>query len=403
MFRYQSAYELQVQIDDVYACLGNCPGCVLSSLERATQQPDMDSETLDLALARIAEYIPHLDGLNKMNITYAIADHLLMPEGYVETIYAKAVQMMRAAGLDLPDCQVAFTTSLVGKHDAVLARLQTLAHTLDQVPLLPIVVLDPAKLYAKKFGDRYKDLIAQTKILFGQVDLAINLSDDAVQRISPQEFHDFAAVHQFGEVVINWTPTPDNMAYTAANMALLADWLIALDRIIRAENRISANYRDVMKGAIYSQLQQTPDLQQTTFAKVVQQDLEEVIRKSFEIDHHGHLYAKFDAIGDVPQSDRFGFKGYGDLKSASIQALLGAGDAQTKARIMRAYGQSVACQSCDVGALCAAVGGFHIYNHVLRKNSTEEGTCPHIAKPVLEYFLDIMAQDNELPEIAMAG
>ncbi len=40
--------EMQIQIDDVYACPGHCPGCALSSLERKGYEPDVSLDTLHL-------------------------------------------------------------------------------------------------------------------------------------------------------------------------------------------------------------------------------------------------------------------------------------------------------------------------------------------------------------------
>ena len=81
------ARELQIQIDDVYACPGNCAGCILVADERRTRTPDMSERLLRLSMNRLDAYIPTLDNLEYINLTYGIGDHLRMDQDYLKLLH----------------------------------------------------------------------------------------------------------------------------------------------------------------------------------------------------------------------------------------------------------------------------------------------------------------------------
>ena len=93
-----SEMELQVQIDDVMACPGRCPGCALSASERRSATPDMGVDVLARVAKSVAQYARVL-GPKSVNVTFGIADHFLIGEEYVHDIYRSMAGELSRAGL----------------------------------------------------------------------------------------------------------------------------------------------------------------------------------------------------------------------------------------------------------------------------------------------------------------
>ncbi len=389
------ARELQIQIDDVYACPGNCAGCILVADERRTQTPDMSERLLRLSIDRLDAYIPTLDNLEYINLTYGIGDHLRMEQGYLKLLHELAADMLERHGYDDPKNAVFFTTSLIGKAEILLPRLEDLARHDKRVQFYPIAVLDPAKLYNKNFGAVYEGNILRTKELFGKVDLAINLSAEAIERITPQDLHDFAAENEFDEVTINWTPTKANIAHTAPCIDDLAEWLIAFNRAVVAGDKIGSSFAPVLRRSIDAVMcgadgDSTPTLQQA-----VNDVLPETIRKSIEIDHMGNLLPKLEAVGDITHGDRFGLPTLGNINQGPIDELLAENMNPLKARVIGIHSRSPACASCDHLSICA-VTGFHVQTHILGPRADREQGCPHVAAQLIDHFRDEAVAADEL-------
>ncbi|WP_430905360.1 hypothetical protein, partial [Maribacter flavus] len=69
------------------------------------------------------------------------------------------------------------------------------------------------------------------KDLFGKVDLATNLSTDAVAAMSPDELIEFAEINGFDEVTVNWAPTIENAERTLSDVQTITNWLNRFDEL----------------------------------------------------------------------------------------------------------------------------------------------------------------------------
>lgn len=379
--------ELQVQIDDVYACTGRCPGCMLSSVERKVRHPDMPPAILDLSISRLKDYVKTLGQLDRINITFGIADHMLINDDYIIDLHNKAAEIIDIVNpKERHYSSVFFSTSLIGKPSVMIERMQYIRNNLKYpgVSMVPVVVFDPDLLRRQKFGDRYKELILSVKEIFSKVDLSINISHETVSEFTPEEIHDFAADHGFDELTVNWVPTLDNLQFTAVDLPALADWLIRFDERLQEANLISSSYRPVLLRTIDAAMCFKDD--DWSIFRSVQSLLPNTFPKSIQIDHHGNLVPKMEAIGDVSHLERFGYDLIGNIRDESIEAIVKRGMDVIGSRIMSAHLLSKQCQTCDVAPICAGTG-FHVVNNVFRKKKIQSnGDCPHIAKKLIYHF-----------------
>lgn len=390
------ATELQIQIDDVYACLGQCAGCILSSSERKGSTPDMSPAILDLTIARLIEHAASLAPLKRVNLTFGIADHLQMSDEYLIELHRKGAQVVRAGRPTDPEHSgVFFTTSLIGKPAEIIGRLQHLRDNTDRdVPLLPLVVLDPRLMKASKFGPMWREMVIAAREMFGEIDLSINLSDEAVAAMPPEELIAFADANAFNEVTVNWTPTLLNAHHTLNDIDATRNWLVGFDEIARHKAYIGTSFRPVIQRTVDSIMCRAgadiPSMRET-----VQHILPETVAKSIEIDHLGNLLPKLEAVGDNAHSERFGLRSMGHLSEGSIGSLI--------ERFMPGMVRSVvaehskgACASCPVSALCAGTG-FHVATHVLRATGHKEALdeCPHVARTLIERIYGELATRDQ--------
>lgn len=380
--------ELQIQIDDVYACTGRCPGCMLSSVERKRRIPDMSSEIMDLSISSLKDYVRSLDQLDRINITFGVADHMLMEDDYLVSLHNKAADIIDLANpIDNNYSSIFFTTSLIGKPQVMIDRLKYIKESINKphIKFIPVVVFDPDLMRRQKFGERYRELILSVKEIFNKVDLSINMSHETVTEFTPQEIHDFAADHGFDELTVNWIPTLDNLQFTAVDLPALSDWLIEFDERLQEKDLISSSYRPVLMRTIDAAMCFRDD--DWSIQKSIKSLLPNTFPRSIQIDHLGNLIPKMEAIGDVAHLERFGYDTIGNIQEESIKNIVTRGLDIVGSRIMSAHLLNKKCQECNVAPICAGTG-FHVVNNVFRKKNkiSNEGDCPHIAKKLIKHF-----------------
>jgi hypothetical protein len=386
------ATELQVQIDDVHACLGQCAGCVLAQDERKGKVPDMDGQTLELAVERMVEHARSMRPLKRVNVTFAIADHILMGKDYLKRIHDLGSRIVRAGEpASMEYSGVFFTTSLVGKPDKVMAMLRELRAEIEgDVPFIPLVVLDGRIINATKFGAQWREMVLLAKSLFGKVDLNTNLSVEAIGMMTPDELADFADGNGFDDVTVNWSPTLANAAHTLSDNKAMADWLIAFDDLSRSKDALTTGYGQYIDRVVENAARDAAAGGLPNLADYVRSVVPETIRKSVEIDHRGNLLAKFEAVGDIPHAPRHGFAPLGHIRDGSVADILDRGAKKMIVDVVSIHSRG-SCVTCRYNAVCA-VTGFHVATKVGRTTAMggKEG-CPHVAFPLIEKAFERLA------------
>jgi len=396
------ANEIQIEIDDVYACPGSCKGCVLTSAERKAVAPDMPPVIREKIFLLLNEYIKRLSGLTKINLTYGIADHGLMDDDYLSKIFMDGENLINNFNVffNTKEVNTVFMSfSLIGKEDIILNKLINLKKISEgkNVLLLPIVVLDPEKLEHHKFGNIYYNNIVNAKRIFGKIDLSLNLSKAAVNILTPQALFDFAKEHQFSEVTINWIPTKDNLDLIFDKDGFidrLANWLIDFAKLINAQigvGKIECSYDPVIKKTFDAVMcKKNGSINDVILLDALNQTIDETIIKSLQFDYNGNVFPKLEAIGDVPHNERTGLKPWGNVMEIdNLYDFINEKVMYTKKVIVKSLSSNI-CMSCDYYAVCAA-SGFHIYNNVIKNDGVN---CSHIGKKIFDYYFYDLLKDK---------
>lgn len=397
--------EIQLEIDDVYGCPGHCPGCVLSTIERKSNMADMPFSILESSINKLINYVPTLKNLEKINLTYGIADHFLMSNEYLAKTYSLGADLIEQTNLKNQYNGIFFTASMIGKHDTIMSKVNYLYNVSQErgVPFYIIAVLDPKNLYHKTFGEIYSKNIINTNALIGRVDLSINLSEEAIDKISPQQLYEFASNNHFEEVTINWVPTEDNMQYVYFDQKKLANWLIEFDNLISLDGKMSTSYSPVIKKTINSLMCKTTGFGED-FREQLQMQMPEIVQKSIQIDHLGNIFPKYEAIGDIAHTPRLGIPAWGNVQdSKSIRDMVLEGQKQTEKFVMKQFTKQP-CLDCNFNKFCSN-SGFHIYNHVLLnkpdintrlklKENIDNMGCYHTGKILFNHYYQKLSAEN---------
>lgn len=391
------ATELQIQIDDVYACLGQCAGCVLAVEERRSPSPDMSSNILELSVERLKEHATSMQPLQRINVTFGIADHILFGADYIVDLHRRGSEIIRAGNpSDKAHSAVFFTTSLVGKPAKVIELMKNVRSRIgDNIQLIPLVVLDGRLIEAAKFGPLWKEMVLEAKRLFGKVDLSTNLSVEAIKAMSPEQLAQFATDNGFDEVTINWAPTLMNAPKTLGDTQAMSDWLIAFDQIAQGKDHITTSFRPVIEKTVDA-LMCTYDGTPPNLMQTVTELVPETIMKSIEIDHLGNLLPKFEAIGDITHAERHGFKPLGHISKASIKDLIEAAMPVVARKIAAVHARG-ACSTCEYSPVCAGTG-FHVATNVARLTNhivKDSNSCPHVAYGLIKRIAEEMMDRHQ--------
>lgn len=384
--------ELQIQIEDTALCLGTCPGCILSTVERksglGSRQPLLGTDLRRTIFARLHDYVA-MRPPKRISLAFGIGDHLLLPDDYLTGLYGEAEELILESGADRETSFITFTVSLIGDHDHTVERLQKLAMAVRHVPLIPQFVADPTKLTGGKFATIYARNIEAFRSAFPRIDVALNLSNGAVRAMEADAFYAFAADGKFGELAVNWVPTPRNFGKTATDMMALGQWLTDFDMRARKspEDGISASYRSVFADLMAGLREDFGMTRYLSPEQVIERYLPRILASYLYIDTSGNLLPRFEAVGDIFQGERFGYDILGSVRDNSIESLVEAAYEPVKRRILKAIMGHSICRSCAYAGACAATG-FHIVNRAVGSvpRDAHKRTCPSMAYDLFQHF-----------------
>lgn len=387
--------EMQIEIDDVYACPGRCNGCVLSADERKAYEPDMDEKTLENSVNKLTDYINGLSNIEKVNLTFGIGDHFLMDSKHINHIYEKGASVILNTNKNNGYNGVFITASMIGKHDVIAEKLYSLKETSQRVgvPVYIIAVLDPKNIWHKKLWPLYQENVLLANKLFGRTDLTINISEEAIENITPQFLYDFATDKGFEEVTINWVLTHDNMSKTYFDLNKLSRWLIDFDSLIKQEDRVCTSYRPVIKRVIANGEENTS--YKSGLSGFLDTIAQELLGKSIQIDESGNIFPKYEAIGDVAHAPRLKIKAWGNVNDdVSILSLVNNGIPKSNQFVKKQLSNKN-CLGCKNLVFCAS-SGFHIYNHVINGNmnfrkmaqdNIKQFGCMHVGNAMFSHYV----------------
>ena len=208
------------------------------------------------------------------------------------------------------------------------------------------------------------------KDVFGRIDLAINLSSEVVLNYSAQDIHQFALTHGFSDVTINWVPTMDNVEFVASHIPETRRWLIEFYDLVSETRGMETSYIPVAERLIGSYMGKQMNFQDLCESWAT------TILHSIQIDLHGNVMAKTEAIGDVPICSRTKGSVMGNVMDGQpIHEMVNEKIPYYVSEAVRVCMRGK-CKECDFVYPCINSGVF-VYNKMLKgkTNNDDIGDC----------------------------
>ncbi len=198
--------NIQILLETVVRCGGNCSGCALSSVERMSKS-NIDWEMFEKKAEELFQYLNQQDSDNIESVSLFLGqgDHFLLAEqemiNFVEVCSKIVPNQLKHKTTTL------ITASAIGKEEAIKEKMD-LFYSLFLAKGMPFfiqVVFDPKKmLVTEKFSNIYINNILYFKKKCGMTELTINVGEDLFQTMTPKEFHDWTINYGFKHIEMNW-------------------------------------------------------------------------------------------------------------------------------------------------------------------------------------------------------
>lgn len=200
--------NIQILLETMTRCGGNCSGCALASTERMLKS-EFDFTGFKNNAKKINQLLSHYekDQGTPESITLFLGqgDHFLMNDEDIEPFVEICAQLVPQ---HLQCKTVIFiTASAIGKEEVIKTKMDkfydlSVSHG---IPFFIQTVFDPKKIILHdNFKDTYINNILYFKKKCGMTELTINLGQDMFEQMSPQDFHKWIIQYGFKHVEMNW-------------------------------------------------------------------------------------------------------------------------------------------------------------------------------------------------------
>jgi hypothetical protein len=227
IFFFMALKNIQILLETMTRCGGNCSGCALSSIERMTKS-DLDFNQFEKQQKCTYSFLSQhqAEDIESISLFLGQGDHFLMQDYEIEPF----VKMCSAL---IPENMkhktvVFITASAIGKYETIKYKMDLFyEYSIKyQIPFFIQVVFDPKKmLLHSNFSDTYLKNILYFKEKCGMTELTINLGQDLYEYITPQEFHEWVITHNFKHVEMNWVLNKETHHMWKNSAKPMFEWL----------------------------------------------------------------------------------------------------------------------------------------------------------------------------------
>lgn len=223
----ENMHNIQILLETMTRCGGNCSGCALASIERMTKT-ELDFTKFLSQQQKIYNHLSQykFSNIESISLFLGQGDHFLMQDEEIEKFVKVCASLVPE---DLKHKTVVFiTASAIGKHSTIRYKMDLFyQYSLQyQIPFFIQVVFDPKKmLVTDNFKEVYMKNILYFKEKCGMTELTINLGEDLYHSISPQEFHEWIITHNFKHVEMNWVLNKETHLMWKKSASTMFSWL----------------------------------------------------------------------------------------------------------------------------------------------------------------------------------
>lgn len=353
--------NLQILLETMTRCGGNCSGCALSSVERMVSTFDLNSFVLKTREVHKILLNEINNDIESISVFLGQGDHFLIEENSIEQFMFHAAQMIPD---ELKKKTVVFiTASAIGKNEQIKKKMDLFYdYSLKyNLPFFVQVVFDPKKMQiTEKFQDIYIKNILYFKEKCGMTEVTVNIGEDILKYLSPKDFHDFIIKYNFKHIEMNWVINQFTYNMWKNIYSDMMNWLIEWLDIYLEDARYEINFIPFVGRHL---LKKEKDL------IGILGDIEQSLSENIYIDSNGTLFrGQMGLISNLtPFSERLGENNKPITANKIVSKLL----------------KRESCSDCEYITTCAMSGVVSWMGYETNQNKNE---CPWDVKRFLNYF-----------------
>ncbi len=378
--------NIQILLETVVRCGGNCSGCALSSVERMSKS-NIDWKMFEEKAQELFEYLNNQDSnsVESVSLFLGQGDHFLLSEdemrNFVEVCSKIVPKHLRHKTTTL------ITASAIGKEEVIKEKMDLFYNLFlaKGMPFFIQVVFDPKKMIVtEKFSNIYINNILYFKSKCGMTELTINVGEDLFETMSPKEFHDWTIQYGFKHVEMNWVMNKNTkfMWLKNNNYKKMFDWLKELLILNAKDHLYEINFVPFLSRAI--KLIKDEDLVNDFLLKSIANQLAENIY----IDNLGGIsFCQPGLISNiVPIKERLTNSNI-KLNSSILEK-----EAKNKANLLLSKMlRKKSCSGCEFIASCLQIGSYAWVESI----NEDSFDCPWDIKEFLTFFKEYIENNKE--------
>lgn len=353
--------NLQILVETMTRCGGNCSGCALSSIERMASTFDFNNFQLKTEQVRKLLENYNSEEIESATVFLGQGDHFLIEEEMIEQFMLHASKMIPEA---LKRKTVVFiTASAIGKYEQIVKKMDLFyEYSLKyKLPFFIQVVFDPKKMkITQKFQEIYIKNILYFKEKCGMTEVTVNIGEDILKHITPQQFHEWVVQYKFKHIEMNWVINQFTYGMWKGIYAEMMQWLMDWLDIYLKEPEYEINFIPFMGRHLLNK--EKPLLK-------AMNEIEESLNHNTYIDSNGTVFR--GQMGLISNLTPFSERLEGNHKPITAN------------QIVSKFLKRDSCSDCEYMTTCALSGIASWLNYETEKN---EKDCPWDIKIFLKFF-----------------
>lgn len=355
--------NLQILVETMTRCGGNCSGCALSSVERMVSSFDLNEFKLKTQQVKQMLDLENHEEIESLTVFLGQGDHFLIEEKMIDQFMFHVSEMIPN---NLKSKTVVFiTASAIGKHEHIVKKMDLFyEYSLKyNLPFFIQVVFDPKKMKStKKFQEIYIKNILYFKEKCGMTEVTVNIGEDILNHLTPSEFHQWIKKYQFKHIEMNWVINQFTYGMWEKIYKDMMQWILDWLDIYLKEPVYEINFIPFMgRHLLYKEKQILNSLKQ----------IEDTLNQNSYIDSNGTLFR--GQMGLISNLTPFNERLEGNDKPITANM------------IVSKFLKRESCSDCEYMTTCALSGVGSWLNY---KTEQEESECPWDVKKFLKYFED---------------
>ena len=342
-------------------CGGNCSGCALSSVERMVSVFDIDNFITKTQQVKTILEKEDYKEIESITVFLGQGDHFLIEESIIDKFMFYAEKMIPD---ELKKKTVVFiTASAIGKHEQIVKKMDKFyEYSLKyNLPFFIQVVFDPKKMkITQKFQDIYIKNILYFKEKCGMTEVTVNIGEDILNHLTPQDFHEWILKYKFKHIEMNWVINQFTYGMWKKIYPDMMKWLLSWLDIYLREPVYEINFipfigRNLLK-------KDKPLLQAIN-------EIEATLNENIYIDSNGTYFR--GQMGLISNLTPFSERLNGNEKPINANQIV--------SRLLKRE----SCSECEYMTTCALSGVTSWMGYETEQDKTE---CPWNVKEFLTYF-----------------